>query len=43
MLLTGGIQAAPSTWNAMDIEIQPVFAALLVDADGQPISADEKP
>lgn len=37
MLLTGGIDAAPTPWRAMDIEIQPAYLALLVDEDGQPL------
>jgi hypothetical protein len=41
-LLAGGVQE-PSSWVVVDIEIQRIREAELVDADGKPIFSDDNP
>lgn len=41
LLVTGGISAEPSTWRAVDVEIQPMGLAQIVDANGNPIQLDQ--
>jgi hypothetical protein len=41
LLLTGGVNKAPSPWRAFDIEVQPFSAMQLVDAEGRPFDLNE--
>jgi hypothetical protein len=43
VLLTGGIQAEPSPWRVIDIEIQPVGLARLADENGTPLFPESRP
>ena len=37
LLLTGGVSQEPSSWRAVEIEVQPFSAMQLIDADGKPV------
>jgi hypothetical protein len=41
LLLTGGVDKAPSPWRAFDIEVQPFSAMQLVDEEGKPVDFNE--
>jgi hypothetical protein len=41
LLLTGGVNSAPSPWRAFDIEVHPFSAMQMVDAEGKPIDLNE--
>jgi hypothetical protein len=41
LLLTGGVNSAPSPWRAFDIEVHPFSAMQMVDADGKPVDFNE--
>jgi hypothetical protein len=41
LLLTGGVNSAPSPWRAFDIEVHPFSVMQMVDADGKPINLDQ--
>lgn len=37
LLLTDDSDLAPTPWRSIDIEIQPAYLALRIEADGQPL------
>ena len=41
LLLTGGVNSAPSPWRAFEIQVQRFSEMQMVDADGKPIQLDE--
>jgi hypothetical protein len=41
LLLTDGVNSAPSPWCAFDIEVHPFSAMQMVDAEGKPIKLEE--